>query len=136
METVTKADLSRLLANDLGLKKSLAKQLVDSFFDALTASILEGDRIEARGFGVWEVKKTNPKPKARNPRTGDIVYVPARRKVSFKPGRLIKEALSKPIDPAEAEAESEESSSTQPPTQADTGGMSGAPPGTPGPPQS
>lgn len=134
METVTKADLSRLLANDLGLKKSLAKQLVDSFFDALTASILEGDRIEARGFGVWEVKKTNPKPKARNPRTGDIVYVPARRKVSFKPGRLIKEALSKPIDPAEAE--SEESSSTQPPTQADTGGMSGAPPGTPGPPQS
>jgi nucleoid DNA-binding protein len=101
METVTKADLSRLLTNDLGLKKSLAKQLVDSFFDALTASILEGDRIEARGFGVWEVKKTNPKPKARNPRTGEIVYVPARRKVSFKPGRLIKEALAKPIDTGE-----------------------------------
>ena len=94
METITKADLARRLARDLDVKSTRAKELVDAFFEAMTSSILEGDRIEARGFGVWEVKQTNPKPRARNPRTGEVVYVPARRKVSFKPGRLLKETLS------------------------------------------
>lgn len=60
----------------------------------MTESIIQGDRIEARGFGVFEVKKTNPR-NARNPRTGEPVFVPARRKVMFKPGKVLKGALMK-----------------------------------------
>jgi nucleoid DNA-binding protein len=46
-----------------------------------------------------EVKKTKarPKAKARNPRTGEIVYVPPRRRTHFKPGKLLKEELKKPL---------------------------------------
>ncbi|MBU0712997.1 HU family DNA-binding protein [bacterium] len=40
-------------------------------------------RIEIRGFGVFEVKPTRAKPKARNPRTNEIVYVPPRSKIPF-----------------------------------------------------
>ena len=101
MATISKADLTRALAGELGLSKALAKQLVDSFFKVLTETIIEGNRIEARGFGVFVVKKTNAKPNARNPRTGEIVYVPARKKVQFKPGKLLKEAMSKPLEAAD-----------------------------------
>ena len=102
MATISKVDLARALAEELGVSKTLAKQLVDTFFKLLTETIVEGGRIEARGFGVFTVKKTNAKPSARNPRTGEIVYVPARRKVQFKPGKLLKEAMSKPLEPVEA----------------------------------
>ncbi|MGB1717525.1 MAG: HU family DNA-binding protein [Candidatus Latescibacterota bacterium] len=62
-------------------------------FAAMRDSLIEGNRIEIRGFGVFQVKDTRPKPAARNPRTGEIIYVPARRKTHFKPGRLLKGAL-------------------------------------------
>ena len=101
MPTVSKSDLARTLAGELSISKSLAKRLVDTFFKLLTETIVGGDRIEARGFGVFTVKKTNAKPRARNPRTGEIVYVPARRKVQFKPGKLLKEAMSKPLESVE-----------------------------------
>jgi len=71
--------------------------MVDSIFKAMRESLIAGDRIEIRGFGVFQVKDTKPKPAARNPRTGEIIYVPARRKTHFKPGKLLKEALHKPL---------------------------------------
>ena len=71
--------------------------MVDALFTELREQLIAGNRIEVRGFGVLEVKATRPKPAARNPRTGEVVYVPARRKVQFKPGRLLKEAMHKPI---------------------------------------
>ena len=54
-------------------------------------------RIEIRNFGVFEVKKTKAKPKARNPKTNEVIFVPPRRKTHFKPGKLLQEALKKPI---------------------------------------
>ncbi len=96
--TTTKKDLAMQVAKETGCKKSLASKMVDSIFAAMRDSLIEGDRIEIRGFGVFQVKDTKPKPAARNPRTGEIIYVPARRKTHFKPGKLLKDALHKPID--------------------------------------
>lgn len=95
--TTTKKDLAMKVAQDTGCKKSLASQMVDSMFAAMRDSLIEGDRIEIRGFGVFQVKDTKPKPAARNPRTGDIIFVPARRKTHFKPGKLLKDALHRPL---------------------------------------
>lgn len=95
--TTTKKDLAMHVAKETGCKKSLASQMVDSIFGAMRNSLINGDRIEIRGFGVFQVKNTKPKPAARNPRTGEIIYVPARRKTHFKPGKLLKDALHKPI---------------------------------------
>lgn len=97
MATVTRVKLAHTLARDLGITEILAHQAVDAFFEALREAVLRGERIEVRGFGAWIVKATKAKSKARNPRTGKVVVVPARRKVAFKPGRVIKEALSQPI---------------------------------------
>jgi len=91
--TITKKDLARAVADSIGCKNNLTLDMVDSLFEAMRDSLIEGNRIEIRGFGVLEVKNTKPKPAARNPRTGEIVYVPARRKTHFKPGKQLKEAL-------------------------------------------
>jgi nucleoid DNA-binding protein len=99
LSTITKKELALLLSDHAGCKKYLAAQLVDSLFTTMRASLIEGNRIEIRGFGVFQVKDTRPKPAARNPRTGEIIYVPARRKTHFKPGRLLKEALHQAREP-------------------------------------
>jgi nucleoid DNA-binding protein len=96
VNTVTKADLVKTIAAEFGYSKTEARASVDAFFEALTGAIVEGHRIEARGFGAFTVKQANAKAGARNPKTGEKVYVPARRKVAFKPGRILREALSKP----------------------------------------
>lgn|GEM_PF-47966 len=93
MATVTKKDLARAVADSISCKNNLTLQMVDSLFEAMRETLIEGNRIEIRGFGVLEVKDTKPKPAARNPRTGEVVYVPARRKTHFKPGKQLKEAL-------------------------------------------
>ena len=86
-----------MLAREMGLKKSLAYRCADVLFEGLAESIIRGDRIEIRGFGSWEVKETRAK-KGRNPRTGERVLVPARHKVMFKVGRVLREALCRPLD--------------------------------------
>ena len=95
--TVTKKDLALEVARMMGCKKRLAAKLVDSLFRAMGQSLVEGRKIEIRGFGVFEVKATKPKPAARNPRTGQIIYVPARRKTHFRPGKGLKQELHQPL---------------------------------------
>jgi len=94
--TTTKKELALRVSQETGCKKNLASQMVDTVFEAMRDSLVNADRIEIRGFGVFQVKETRPKPAARNPRTGQIIYVPARRKTHFRPGKLLKEELHKP----------------------------------------
>ena len=96
MGTITKKDLTRVVAQEVGGGREQTLGFVSSLFDSMRELLEEGNRIEIRGFGVFTVKDTNPKPGARNPRTGEITPVPARRKVQFKPGKLLKQALHTP----------------------------------------
>ena len=93
LPTITKKELALLVSERAECKKNVASEMVDSLFNAMRDSLIEGNRIEIRGFGAFQVKDTRPKPAARNPRTDEIIYVPARRKTHFKPGRLLKDAL-------------------------------------------
>jgi len=93
LETITKKNLAHQVAEATGCKKNLVYEAIDSLFEVMREQLVEGNRIEIRGFGVLEVKATKPKPAARNPRTGEIIYVPARRKTHLKPGKDLKNAL-------------------------------------------
>ena len=119
--TTTKKDLALRISEKLGVKKQLAYEVVDTLFKVMRESLMQGNRIEIRGFGVLGVKDTKPKPAARNPRTGEIVYVPARKKSYFKAGVLIKKALHKPLDAQDVAPESTQAvsgGSESPSTQA------------------
>lgn len=101
MRTVTKKEVAKRVAKMMGQKIYITEDFVNAVFQALREILSEADpeiRIEIRDFGVFEVKETKPKPKARNPRTGEIIYVPARRKTHFKPGKLLKDILKEPLE--------------------------------------
>lgn len=67
--------------------------MVHVLFDGLREQLVAGDRIEIRGFGTLLLKDTKPKPGARNPRTGQPVPAPARRRTHFKPGLVLKRGM-------------------------------------------
>jgi integration host factor subunit beta len=96
VETLTRKDVEKKMEDKLLGKRVTRKLIVDSLFDSMRELIMTADpvvRIEIRDFGVFEVKKTKPKPKARNLKTGEFVFVPGRRKMHFKPGKILKNFL-------------------------------------------
>jgi integration host factor subunit beta len=101
MRTFIKKDVVERVTQRSQERPDTVAKVVNDVFTVLR-EIMAGDdaelRIEIRDFGVFEVKKTKPKPKARNPKTNEIIYVAARRKTHFKPGKLLKEALKKPLE--------------------------------------
>ena len=94
MSTVTRKELARQVAAQIDCTHAQAQEMVDALFTRLREQLMDGHRVEIRGFGVLNVTDTKPKPTARNPRTGERVAVPARRKVRFKPGKQLKAALT------------------------------------------
>ncbi len=98
--TYTKKDVAKRVAELRDEKVYVAEQWAEAVFTALREIMMKADpelRIEVRDFGVFEVKLTKSKPKARNPRTGETIYVPPRRKTHFKPSKLLKNFLQKPV---------------------------------------
>ena len=75
---------------------SSVTDIIDSIKDFLVKPD-KNYRIEIRDFGVFEVKPTKPRDKARNPKTLEVFRVPARRKLSFKAGKSIKNELKKEL---------------------------------------
>ena len=103
MKTYIKKDVVEKVYAEIKSEISDIKQVsdvVNATFTALRKMMSEDKaelRIEIRNFGVFEVKKTKAKPKARNPKTNEIIYVPPRRKTHFKPGKLLQDELKKPL---------------------------------------
>ena len=99
--TFTKKDIVKRVIEVRKASYGETTRWVDEVIRAIRGIMMSSDgelRIEIRDFGVLEVKQTKPKPRARNPHTGEIVFVPARRKTHFKPGKLLKEFLSQPLN--------------------------------------
>ncbi|PYV31185.1 MAG: integration host factor subunit beta [Acidobacteria bacterium] len=81
-----KLDLVSEIVNRTGITKTKAEIAVETIFDSMKKALARGDRIELRGFGVFNVKprKTGI---GRNPRTGQEVSIPPGKAVRFKPGK-------------------------------------------------
>ena len=100
VKTYTKKDVVKRTAQLMGKRIQNTDSIVDGVFQVLREMLCEDSdhlRVEIRNFGVFEIKPTKAKPKARNPRTNEEIYVPPRRKTHFKPGKLIKQSLKKPL---------------------------------------
>jgi len=81
-----KVDIVNEVSKIADITKVKAEVAVDAVFDAMRLSMQRGDRIELRGFGVFNVRprKTGI---GRNPRTGAEVNIPPGKAVRFKPGK-------------------------------------------------
>ncbi len=85
-----KADIINQVAEDASITKVKA---VEAVFEAMKAAMQRGERIELRGFGVFQVK---PRKKGigRNPRTGREVKIPPGKTIRFKPGKNLRDLRS------------------------------------------
>ncbi len=84
-----KADIINQVAEDAAITKVKAVEAVEAVFDAMKTAMQRGERIELRGFGVFQVK---PRKKGigRNPRTGREVRIPPGKTIRFKPGKNLR----------------------------------------------
>lgn len=120
---MTKKEIVKAISEELGLTQLKTKDIVQKTFDAIVETLVTDRRIELRNFGVFEVKKRAAR-KARNPRTGGQVEVPAKFVVTFKPGKEMEERVR----------ELEEAENAR--IQQATDGQSGVPAGQSSPEQS
>jgi len=84
-----KADIISRVAQEAEITKVKAVEAVEVVFAAMKAAMRRGERIELRGFGVFQVK---PRKKGigRNPRTGREVRIPPGKTIRFKPGKNLR----------------------------------------------
>jgi nucleoid DNA-binding protein len=86
---MTKADLVEAIANETGVSKAHTGLIVDSLLDAVSRALSEGKHLEIRGFGTFKVRERRAR-RARNPRSGSEVMVPAKLVPVFKPSKELK----------------------------------------------
>ncbi|MCK4236613.1 MAG: integration host factor subunit beta [Candidatus Krumholzibacteria bacterium] len=91
---MTKADLVEEISKDTGLSKKDTSIVVNLIIDNICGALAEGDKVELRGFGSFKVKSRRPR-KARNPRTGASVDVPAKLVPYFKASNDLKAKVNK-----------------------------------------
>ena len=77
------------------LNHSQIEKIVDIIFNTITDSLVRHKPVELRDFGRFFIKKIKAKYNARNPKTGEIIYVPEKKKVSFKMSKHLKQEINK-----------------------------------------
>ena len=115
---MTKKEIVKTISEEIGLTQLKTKEIVQKTFDAIVNTLVEDKRIELRNFGVFEVKQRAAR-KARNPRTGEKVFVPEKFVVTFKPGKEMEERVRElERQAAEKAAAEHAATNSAPPAQA------------------
>ena len=107
--TLTKAQLAEALFEQIGLNKREAKEMVEAFFEIVAARLIaasqageDGAEVKLAGFGNFRLRSKTPRP-GRNPRTGELVPIAARRVITFHASPKLKERVQQstrpPADP-------------------------------------
>lgn len=98
-DKLTKIDLVESVYLNTKVEKQDVQKVVDNLLEQLKSSIADGKTIELRGFGTFEKRLRKGKSNAHNPKTGEIVSVEPHYVAVFRPGRELKNAISKlPVD--------------------------------------
>lgn len=94
--TYTKNDLIDKISQSHNLSKAETSVMINIVLSSMTDTLINshpGYRLEIRNFGVFEVHVAKAREKARNPRTQELVKVPARKRIKFKPGKKLSRYL-------------------------------------------
>ena len=95
---MTKPELIDELAKASGLTKQESAGIVEAVFECITAAVVEGNKVELRGFGSFKVRQHRSRT-ARNPKVGIAVYVPAKKVPQFKTSKQLRNLLNATAHP-------------------------------------
>jgi DNA-binding protein HU-beta len=91
--TVNKADLVDLIADKADISKASAARALDAALAGISDALRAGDQVSLVGFGTFAVKQRAER-QGRNPKTGEILNIPASRTPGFKPGKSLRDAIN------------------------------------------
>ncbi len=89
---MNKAELIAHIAEEVGITKTQANSALDSFVDAVTKTLKKGDKVTLVGFGTFSVSKRAAR-NGRNPQTGEVIKIKARKVARFKAGKELSSKL-------------------------------------------
>ena len=91
---MNKAELVAAVVEKTALSKKDSEKAVNAAFEAITAALVGGDKVQLVGFGAFEVKERNARV-GRNPKTKEEIQIPASRVPVFKAGKALKDVVAK-----------------------------------------
>ncbi|AMW35664.1 HU family DNA-binding protein [Haematospirillum jordaniae] len=89
---MNKSELIAAVAETSGLSKNDAGRAIDGIFSTITSSLKKGDEVRLVGFGTFSISR-RAATEGRNPRTGDVIKIPASKQPKFRAGKGLKEAV-------------------------------------------
>ena len=87
-----KPELAAAVADQTGLSKDKASEIVNAFIDQVSAAAARGEDVSLIGFGTFNIRARDART-GRNPQTGATIQIPASKTVGFKAGKALKDAL-------------------------------------------
>ncbi|MBR9813517.1 HU family DNA-binding protein [bacterium] len=90
---MNKTEYVGAIANATGLSKTDAANAVDAMFDTITDALKSGDKVSLVGFGTFQVRERAAR-QGRNPKTGELINIPAGKTPAFKAGKALKDAIN------------------------------------------
>jgi integration host factor subunit alpha len=93
MSALSKADITQSISTELEMDKKDAKMILECFFDVIKEALANGEGVKLSGFGNFVIRDKGKRP-GRNPKTGELVTVDARRVVTFKAGLKLKRRVT------------------------------------------
>ena len=90
---MNKTELIAAVAQNAGMAKKDAERAVNAMVDAITQSLVKGEKVQLSGFGIFEVKDREARV-GRNPRTKETIEIPATRTPVFKASKALKDTVS------------------------------------------
>ena len=91
---MNKTELISAVAEKAGLSKKDSEKAVSAVIDAITESLVAGDKVQLIGFGSFETKERSERV-GRNPATGTMITIPATKTPVFKAGKALKDVVAK-----------------------------------------
>ena len=87
--------ITQLKKKNPKLNQSEIEAIIENFCDSIQKGLKDEKKIEFRGFGTFFVKKIKEKYTARNPKSGELIYVPEKNKVRFRPSKKLEKFINK-----------------------------------------
>jgi len=95
---LTKANMAEYLFEELGLNKREAIDILELFFEEIKSTLEAGQQVKLSGFGNFDLRDKTSRP-GRNPKTGEVIPVSARRVVTFRAGDKLKASVERAGEP-------------------------------------
>jgi integration host factor subunit alpha len=90
IEAMTKINIVEMLYDHIGIPKKDCVRIVESLFDIIKDDLYNGNDVMISGFGKWTVRAKKER-KGRNPKTGADLTIAARRVVTFRPSKVLRQ---------------------------------------------